>query len=136
MTITWRERVLHLLDEAERKNSDKRITLVGLAAAVGKSRVSLWRDKEIRERYGIVREMRTTDGANSKKRRTGDQRIRALQMELQKLRDENGRLLQNFVVICRRLNDKGIDPVSVLGVVTPTRRDKAWTCAILPWKDC
>lgn len=132
---SWREQVHFILDEAERLNGGDKLTITAVAASVGKSRISLWRDSEILLRFRQLASLNAQGGKIGPKRRSVDQRVRALTIERDQLRKDNDRLLQTFIVICRRLNEAGIDPVSVLGQVTPTRVNDAWTSAILPWGD-
>lgn len=111
----WRSRADRVLDDYERGVVKERITQGELARRVGVSRQTLWRDAALRERFRNVKELRSKRGNPASTRASADMRIRALQGEVVRLHHENGLLIQNIVVICRKLREHGLDPRVFVG---------------------
>lgn len=110
----WRIRALTLLDDLERGTSSEPTTMTGLARVVGVSRQTLWRDPAIRDRISKLHSRRELIG-DSSGRSTPAERIRRLERELAEERRQNAHLVQNFVNVCRRLHERGLDAHLFLG---------------------
>lgn len=135
MRILWKDHAKSLLDQAKRRGES--MSLAQLAEAVGKNRTTLWRNKEIRELVTATRKLvdPLTSDSPLTTRRTAKQQLLIIKMENERLLKENERLLINFVVVCRRLQERGIDPRLVLGELTPEMGKCEWKQVILPWRD-
>lgn len=134
MTLHWRNRANFLVDQAERRG--EKLTKTALAAALGKNRTTLWRDEKRQpSQRRKAAEQRANEDSGKPKRRTAAQAKLALKVENAQLKRDKERLLQNFIVVCRRLHDLGIKPETVLGELTPERGKTEWQRAILPWRD-
>lgn len=131
----WRNKALFLLDEAERAGSAQPLSINGFADQCGVSRWTIWRDVGVRDRYKEVVSQRSEGSNSGKGRRSQEQRMRLLVLENEELKRRNEALLQNFIVISRRLVERGIDPVVVLGVLAPSTTCDAWKTQILDWED-
>ncbi|WP_368563140.1 hypothetical protein [Pseudoxanthomonas sp. UTMC 1351] len=115
----WKLTVSVVLDDLERHRGEGVPTLDELASNVGVSRQTIWRHKDIVERLTAIRKSRLGTGLGTR-RRTVNERIRALEAENAELREENNNLLLNFMRVAQRLKDMGVDPFKILG---PGSRD-------------
>ena len=130
----WRAKATYLLDEMERRPGSFLGAMADFAKAVGIDRTTLWRDKAILERYKTL--SRNTDLLTAvPNRRSPEQTINALKVALHNLQVQNGILLQNFIIISRKLTEIGIDPVTVMGKMSPTKEDNLWSATVLPWEE-
>lgn len=126
---SWKDKAYHIIDEYERGMRKGRLTQAGLAGLLGVSRQTLWRSNEIRTRLQAL----TSAGGRSAgtvKRPSSTAQIRALRLRIEELEAINARLVQNFIVLCRSLDERGMDPVELMGVSAPdliaARRTAAW----------
>jgi len=130
----WKLLAFDALARAELSSSQPSITKNELAKICGVSRWTLWRDGEVRARYHeVVKSKR--QGSPKGNRKGNAQRICQLLQQNDELRRQNEALLQNFIVVSRRLMERGIDPVEILGALAPTETGDAWRASILDWID-
>jgi hypothetical protein len=128
----WKLLAFDALARAELNSS--RPTKSELAKICGVSRWTLWRDREVRARYHEVVESKR-QGSSKGNQKGSAQRICQLLQQNDELRRQNEALLQNFIVVSRRLMERGIDPVEILGALAPTETGDAWRASILDWID-
>lgn len=111
---SWKLRASVLLDNIERNKGEGIPSLLELAREIGVSRQTLWRDKALVARWSDLKAARSqTPG--SPRRRSKDQRVRALELQVEVLSRENEVLLLNFIGACHRLRAEGIDPFDIFG---------------------
>jgi len=126
---SWKERVHHIIDEHERGVRKGRLTQTALASLVGVSRQTLWRSEEIRKRLHSYTSTGSRSG-NTVKRPSSVAQIRALRLRIEELEAKNARLVQNFIVLCRSLDERGLDPIALIGLSAPDliggKRAAAW----------
>ena len=82
------------------------MTLDSFAKALGISRQTLWRDKNIMQKLELCKIISKSKPSKKPK----DLRIAELENLVSRLKDENGILLLNFVLACTKLRDQNLDP--------------------------
>lgn len=125
----WKLRANHLIDKYERGLHKGRLTQSMLANLLGVSRQTIWRSEDIQAR---LRGLEKSGGApvGGAKRPSSAARVRDLQIRIGELEAVNQRLIQNFVVLCRSLDERGLDPVELMGLSAPdviaAKHDAPW----------
>lgn len=104
----WKIKALLILDQYEMGGRKEKLTQMQFAELLGVSRQTLWRDKEIKERFYAV--SKRFSSHNKLSRRDSDMRARHNESQLEQLRSENNALIQVIMEAARLLNDHGIDP--------------------------
>lgn len=126
---SWKERALHIIDEHERGVGKGRLTQAVLAKLVGVSRQTLWRSNEIRAKLSSYKST-WPHSSDTVKRPSSAAQIRALRLHIEELEAKNARLVQNFIVLCRSLDERGLDAISLMGLSAPDlisgERAAAW----------
>jgi transcriptional regulator with XRE-family HTH domain len=127
--VSWNDRANQVIDEYERGLRRGRLTQARLASLLGVSRQTLWRSEEIQTRLRAL----AGQGGNLEggvKRPSSAAQIRALRIRIGELETVNQRLVQNFIVLCRSLDERGLDPIELMGVSAPdlvaATRDAIW----------
>lgn len=105
----WRLEANLLIDEYERGALQEPLTLSHLAKLVGVSRQTVWRDSAVMARYSRAKDIVSDKSFSGVRRATAEMRHRKLEAELEKVKAENSKLIQNIVNICRRLHEHGLD---------------------------
>lgn len=95
-----------ILDEHTVTGAPFRMTLDSFAKALGISRQTLWRDKNIMQKLELCKIISKSKPSKKPK----DLRIAELENLVSRLKDENGILLLNFVLACTKLRDQNLDP--------------------------
>lgn len=108
--LSWRTEAHKILDDYERGVTKGRITQTQLSSAIGVCRQTLWRDKSIISRIAQIQGINSAPGKITKSRSNSEMRIRALEVLVTQLKKENGALIQNIVLACKKLREKGLDP--------------------------
>lgn len=103
----WRHLAFRLVDDFERGIIEQ-LRVIDIAKQVGVSRQTIWRDKDLMVRLKSVIENSSEKGIKPK-RASQKMRIRIYEHEIKKLKNENANLIQNFLNVCRRLHERGID---------------------------
>src|SRR4051812_31614587 len=103
----WQAKALAIIDEYRFVAHDQKLTQKVLAAQVGVSRQTLWRNEEIRTRFNELSAHTTHEIKDS--RRTLSFRLARLEYELAEARDENNRLIEVIVHAAGLLSDDGLD---------------------------
>jgi hypothetical protein len=111
----WIDRAHHIIDEYERGLRKGHLAQSSLARLLGVSRQTLWRNDEIKVRLKNLAELESHPGGSAKRKSSAAQ-IRTLRIQIEDLEDTNRRLIQNFVVLCRSLDERGLDPIELIGV--------------------
>jgi len=102
----WRKKAHIALDEHMFTGAPLRMTLDSFAKGLGISRQTLWRDKSVMQKFEQCKvNSRTKPSKNPK-----DLRIAELENLVERLKNENGLLLLNFVLACTKLRDHNLDP--------------------------
>jgi hypothetical protein len=126
----WEEKAHQILDQFERGTRRIKLTRSGLAELAGVSRQTLWRNPGLRARVNQLTGSRSAEGGESTTRPTLAMQVRELKKQVDELEQTNATLVQNFLVICRALDERGIDPVELMGLSAPdltgARRAAAW----------
>ncbi|UTL81375.1 hypothetical protein [Pseudomonas putida] len=104
----WKDHVRSILAEYEAGRIQGPLTQNGLALQAGVSRQTLWRDDEIRSLYAAI-QIRLK-GVKKAGRKDSTARIFALEMQLDKARAENNRLIQTIVKAAQLMTEDAIDP--------------------------
>ncbi|WP_396616116.1 hypothetical protein ACHZ97_19030 [Lysobacter soli] len=113
-SLDWIDEANAYLDKVER-NAAPLETREAFAQRLTVSRQTLWRNKEISSRYlALAQAMKRAAGTQPRKA-TAQMRIRSLQVELSQVRRDNAILIQNFVAVCQRLRNAGLDPLLYIG---------------------
>lgn len=128
-SASWRDRAHHIIDEYERGRRKGRLTQAGLAALFGISRQTLWRCNEIRTRLlASARAGGRSDGVVNRASPTAQ--VRALRLRIEELEAINARLVQNFIVLCRSLDERGLNSIALMGMsaldLIAAKRAAAW----------
>lgn len=101
----WRIKA-HLILESHRSGADcSPLTQSSLAKELGVARQTLWRDEEIKAKILSLKQHGT-----AKRKRSKDLRIAELEKTIRSLKQENGLLIQNLILACKRLRDRGLNP--------------------------
>lgn len=109
----WKSNAFRIIDDFERGViRDLRIT--DLAKDIGVARQTIWRDKELMHRLKLALD-NSSENRQKTKRVTSSMRVRMLEHKNRVLANENSNLIQNFMNICRRLHERGIDAHIFLG---------------------
>mgnify|MGYP003619571650 FL=1 len=103
----WTNHAIRIIDDFER-GAIEELRVIDLAKQVGVSRQTIWLDKELMSRLKSVIEASSEKGIKPK-RANSKIRIRILEQEIAKLKNENANLIQNFLNVCRRLHERGMD---------------------------
>lgn len=115
----WKLKAHQLIDEFERGARRGRLSQLGVAKACGVSRQTLWRAADVMERLrGLTRHELTTQSAKVA-RASAAMRVRSLSVRVDELEQINARLTQNFLVLARALDERGIDLVELMGITAP-----------------
>lgn len=126
---SWKDKAFHIIDQHERGVRKGRLTQAGLASLLGVSRQTVWRSKEIRARLQALPSADNRSGGTVR-RPSSTEQIRALRLRIEELQAINTRLVQNFIVLCRALDERGLDPISLMGMSAPdliaAKRTAAW----------
>lgn len=112
-TPEWKNQAFRIIDDFER-GIIQYLRITDIAKNVGVARQTIWRDKELVDRLKRALE-NSSENRQKPKRATSIVRVRMLEHENRVLASENSNLIQNFVNICRRLHERGIDPHIFLG---------------------
>ncbi|WP_085601123.1 hypothetical protein [Pseudomonas sp. B10(2017)] len=104
----WKDHVRSILAEYEAGRIQGPLTQNGLALQAGVSRQTLWRDDEIRSLYAAIQTH--LKGVKKAGRKDSTARIFALEMQLDKARAENNRLIQTIVKAAQLMTEDAIDP--------------------------
>lgn len=110
----WRQLAFQLIEQFERGGIAE-LTLTSLAAQVGVSRVTIWRDSDLTRRLASARESKSTRKGRSLSKSDATLRISRLQMELDVVVAENSRLIECLVRIFDLMHRKGLDPHDFIG---------------------
>ncbi|WP_027467514.1 hypothetical protein [Deefgea rivuli] len=110
----WRKHASVVLDEFELGVRKGRLTLTEISQIVGVARQTIWRDKSIMQRIDNIRNIQPSIKHKNPGRADLIMRFRLLEIENKQLEVENGILVQNIMIICRRLIDLGLDPYSII----------------------
>lgn len=113
---SWEQKTHLILDQYERGTRRMKLTRSGLADLVGVSRQTLWRNASIRARVNQLLGTVSPPPGVGAKRLTLAARVRDLKRRVDGLEAENSILTQNFIVLCRALDERGLDPVDLLGL--------------------
>lgn len=132
--MSWQELVHKKLDDFERGACKESFSIQALAELAQRSRSTIWRSKDIRERVNALRESGTL---TEREKRRAPARASLRQIE-RRLRIENKRMakeinvhLVNYVVIFKRLHERGIDPAPIMEGLETAGESKA--CKLLQW---
>lgn len=101
----WQEQAHHLIDNYLGESSPEPLTQTSLAAKLGISRQTLWRDESIRVRFARLKK---TETPNTRKNKST--RIEELERKYRVATRQNGVLIANLILVCKRLREKGLDP--------------------------
>lgn len=116
------------MDQYERGLRKGRLTQGRLAELVGVSRQTLWRSEEVKAR---LRSLAASGGFYQGVKRTSlAAQVLALRLRNGELEAINQRMAQSFIVLCRSLDELGLDPIDLMGESAPdliaARRDLPW----------
>lgn len=127
--VAWNLRAHHVIDEYERGLRKGRLTQSRLAGLLGVSRQTVWRNDEIQARLKRLSGPDSHADAGAK-RKSSVAQIRDLRVRIGELEAINRRLIQNFIVLCKALDERGLDPIELMGVSAPdlvaAKRDASW----------
>jgi hypothetical protein len=129
----WKVQALSELHRAAANPAGVNISKSALAGLCGVSRWTLWRDDDIRAAYARLIDLQRN--STRRNRSNLSDRVRELTQKNEELKRQNEALLQNFIIVTRRLMERGIDPVGILGVFAPNQAEDTWKHQILGWTD-
>lgn len=118
----WKLKVEVALDDLDRHPTRPVPSVSELAKSVGVARQTIWRDSELMGRLNELKQARMATGGKVR-RRTGDERVTAMEAENAVLRHANSVLILNFMRIAQKLREHGIDPFMIMG---QSARNVAW----------
>lgn len=104
----WKDQARSILAEHKEGRVQRPLTQNGLAQQVAISRQTLWRDEEIRSLYAAT-QAHLKDAKNAR-RKNSNTRIFALEIQLEKARAENNRLIQTIIKAAQLMTEDAIDP--------------------------
>lgn len=114
MMKNWRATALEVLDALESSREPTGITITKFAALCGVSRWTIMRDEVVRGRCQALIERANSVAAPGTRVRLIEQ-LRELRQENERLKRQQDAMLERFVSVCRRLLERGLDPVDLLG---------------------
>lgn len=126
MMKNWRATALEVLDALESSRAPTGITITKFAALCGVSRWTIMRDEVVRSRYQALLERAKGTTAPGTRLRLIEQ-VRQLRQENEKLKRQQDAMLERFVSVCRRLLERGLDPVELLGEPVACHHDSKHT---------
>ena len=112
----WQARANTALDSMEeRPENIAKLTWEVLCKITGVTRSTLWRNKNIRTRFVELQRIHRSilRGSKTRKRRSELEIAAAMRTENEALKAENARHMANYLVIAKRLDERGIDPVQI-----------------------
>jgi predicted transcriptional regulator len=104
----WKDQARSILADYKEGRDQGPLTLNSLAQQVAISRQTLWRDEEIWSLYTAT-QAHLKDAKKAEKKNS-NARISALEIQLEKARAENNRLIQTIIKAAQLMTEDAIDP--------------------------
>lgn len=102
---SWRQKAHQLIDDYLIQPGAKPLTQISLAAELGVARQTLWRDESIRVKLASLKQTESLKGGKNR-----SSRIEDLERKYRLAKYQNGVLIANLLLVCKRLREKGLDP--------------------------
>jgi hypothetical protein len=115
----WRQKAHQVLDQFERGAGRGKLTQLTLAKACGVARQTLWRDKDLMQRFHGLAKPKGSAPSTKVGRASAVMQIRSLRVRIDELELVNARLTQNLLVLTRVLDEHGLDVVKLMGMTAP-----------------
>ncbi|POP66877.1 hypothetical protein [Pseudomonas syringae] len=102
---SWRAQAHQLIDNYLVQPGAEPLTQTSLAAELGIARQTLWRDESIRVKLARLKQTEKAKGRKNK-----NARIEDLERKYRLAKYQNGMLIANLLLVCKRLRENGLDP--------------------------